>query len=393
MSLGYGMYDADNHLYEPADAFTRHLPERRRRDFYWVTDDRGHRQIIVNGRVWDFLPNPTFDPIAVAGCLLDVFKGDTSMLEAKERAYTFERLADRPEYQQRDLRVRRMDEQEIDSALLFPTMASGLEEHTADDVDLTVDLLWSFNRWLDDDWGFNRDGRLFATPLLSLADLGEAVKMLDWVLERGARAIMLRPAPVPTREGMRSPANPVFDPFWARCQEAGVLVCGHLGASGYARYSGDWTGVYQMKPHVPQGPFAQIANHSRATMDFFTALVVHGAVTRFPGLRVLSVENGSDWVSWLVERFKVEYSRYPGSFPENPLAAFERCVWVVPYWEEPIHDLTEYVPVERILAGSDFPHSDGLPEPTAFAKALTEFSDDDVRKIMRENLKSILVAP
>ena len=83
----------------------------------------------------------------------------------------------------------------------------------------------------------------------------------------------------------------------------------------------------------------------------------------------------------------------PGSFPENPLAAFERCVWVVPYWEEPIHDLIGYVPVERILAGSDFPHSDGLPEPTAFAKALTEFSDDDVRRIMRDNLKSILVAP
>jgi len=108
---------------------------------------------------------------------------------------------------------------------------------------------------------------------------------------------------------------------------------------------------------------------------------------------VLSVENGSDWVAWLVERFKVEYSRYPGSFPENPLAAFERCVWVVPYWEEPIHALTGYVPVERILAGSDFPHSDGLPEPTSFAKALSEFSDGDVRKIMRDNLKSILVAP
>ena len=25
MSLGYGMYNTDNHLYEPADAFTRHL--------------------------------------------------------------------------------------------------------------------------------------------------------------------------------------------------------------------------------------------------------------------------------------------------------------------------------------------------------------------------------
>jgi predicted TIM-barrel fold metal-dependent hydrolase len=126
-------------------------------------------------------------------------------------------------------------------------------------------------------------------------------------------------------------------------------------------------------------------------MDFFAAMVVHGAVTRFPGLRLVSVENGSDWVAWLTERFRVEYSRYPGSFAEDPLEAFTRCVWVVPYWEEPIEQLATQIPVERILAGSDFPHSDGLPEPTQFAKALTAFTDTDVRKIMRDNLRTILV--
>jgi predicted TIM-barrel fold metal-dependent hydrolase len=391
MSLGYGMFDADNHLYETSDAFTRHLPAQRKRDLYWVTDERGHRHIVLNGKLWNYLPNPTFDPIAVAGCLLDVCAGEKTMLEAKEQAYTFEPLASRPEYQNRELRVQRMDEQEIDAALLFPTLVSGLEESTADDVDLTMDVLWSFNRWMDEDWGFAYQHRLFATPVISLADLDEAVKMLDWVLDRGARGIMVRPAPVPTRMGWRSPADPMFDPFWARCQEAQVLVCGHLSASGYHRYSGDWTGIYEFAPHRPQGPFARIATHARATMDFFTAMVVQGAVSRFPSLRLVSVENGSDWVHWIVERFKVEYSRYPGSFPEDPVAAFERCVWVVPYWEEPIHDLTTYVPVERILAGSDFPHSDGLPEPTAFVKALSEFSDGEQRMIMRENLRAILL--
>jgi predicted TIM-barrel fold metal-dependent hydrolase len=391
MTLDYLMYDADNHLYETADAFTRHLPEHRRRDFFWVTDDRGHRHIIVDGRLWDYLPNPTFDPIAVAGCLLEVFAREKSMLEAKNSAYTFEPLASRPEYQNRDRRLERLDEQAVEATLLFPTLVSGLEEATGTNVELTVDLLWSFNRWLDDDWGFAHEDRLFATPVISLADVDAAVAMLDWALDRGARAIMLRPSPVPTRMGMRSPADPMFDPFWARCQEAGVLVCGHLSADGYHRYSGDWTGVYEMKPHMPQGPFASISTHARATMDFFTAMVVQGAVTRHPGLRLLSVENGSDWVAWLVERFEVEYARYPGSFPEDPLDAFARCVWVVPYWEEPIPELAELIPVERILAGSDFPHSDGLPEPTQFAKALTELRDDEVRRIMRDNLRSLLV--
>jgi predicted TIM-barrel fold metal-dependent hydrolase len=391
MSLGYEMYDADNHLYEAQDAFTRHLPAHRRRDCYWVTDERGHRHLVVGGKVWDYLPNPTFDPIAVAGCLLDVFAGETSMLEAKEQAYTFERLADRPEYQQRGARLARMDDQGLAATLLFPTLVSGLEEATAQDVDLTVDLLWSFNRWLEEDWGFAHAGRLFATPVISLADLPAAREMLDWALDRGCRAIMVRPSPVPTREGWRSPADALFDPFWARCQEAGVLVCGHLSADGYHRYTGDWTGIYEFAPHRPQGPFARIATHARSTMDFFTAMVVHGAVTRFPDLRLVSVENGSDWVAWLLERFRVEYGRYPGSFPEDPIDAFQRCVWVVPYWEEPIHELSRLIPVERVLAGSDFPHSDGLPEPTQFAKALAGFDDAEVRMIMRDNLRSLLV--
>ena len=391
MPLDYRMYDADNHLYETADAFTRHLPDHRRHDFYWTTDDRGHRHVILGGKIFDYLPNPTFDPIAVAGCLLDVFKGEKSMVDHKNSAYQFEPLADRPEYQQRAPRVSRMDEQGVEASLVFPTMVSGIEEATGEDVDLTMDLLWSFNRWLEEDWGFAYQDRLFATPVISLADVDESVRMLEWALERGCRAIMVRPSPVPTRVGMRSPADPMFDPFWARCQEAQVLVCGHLSATGYHRYSGDWTGVYEFAPHRPQGPFASIATHARATMDFFTAMVVQGAVTRYPRLRLLSVENGSDWVHWIIERFKVEYQRYPGSFPEEPVGAFERCVWVVPYWEEPIKDLTTHVPVERILAGSDFPHSDGLPEPTQFAKALDQFSDTDVRRIMRDNLRSLLV--
>lgn len=388
--LDYLMVDADNHLYETPDAFTRHLPGHRRNDFYWVTDDRGHRQIIVKRRVWDYLPNPTFDPIAVAGCLLEVFKGGKSMGDAKQ-AYTFEPLTSRPEYQRREERLARLDEQRVEATLLFPTLVSGLEEATSDDVPLTVDLLWSFNRWLEEDWGYAHDQRIFATPVISLASLPDALAMLDWSLERGCRAVMVRPSPVPTREGMRSPADEMFDPFWARCQAAGVLVCGHLSATGYHRYSGDWTGIYEFAPHRPQPPFARISTHARATLDFYTAMVTQGVVTRFPRLRLVSVENGSDWVAWLLERFKVEYGRYPGSFKEDPVEAFMRCVWVVPYWEEPIDELARLIPVDRILAGSDFPHSDGLPEPTLFAAALSLFSDDDVRRIMRDNLRKVLL--
>ena len=330
-----------------------------------MTDERGHRHIVLAGKHFDFLPNPTFDPIAVAGCLLEVFKGEKSMIETKNTAYSFEPLADRPEYQQREARVapdgraggggrppvpdprvwprgghRRRRRPDHGPAVVVQPMAGrgvGLRlSRTGSSPPRCISLSRPGRGRPDARVGARAGvpGRSWSGPRRC----------------RRARACARRPIPCSTRSG---PA----------ARKSGVLVCGHLSATGYHRYSGDWTGVYEFAPHRPQGPFASIATHARATMDFFTAMVVQGAVTRHPRLRLLSVENGSDWVHWIVERFKVEYQRYPGAFPEEPVAAFERCVWVVPYWEEPIHELTTYVPVERILAGSDFPHSDGLPEP------------------------------
>lgn len=165
-----GMYDADNHLYENEDAFTRFLPNHRRSDLFWTTDGRNHRHLIVNGRLWDYIPNPTFDPIAVPGCLTEMFEGEKTMNQVRNDGYRLEPLADRPEYQNPDARLRRLDAQGVDAALMFPTLVSGLEEQTTDNPELTVDLLWAFNRWLSDEWGFAHQGRIFVAPVISLVD-------------------------------------------------------------------------------------------------------------------------------------------------------------------------------------------------------------------------------
>jgi len=38
-----------------------------------------------------------------------------------------------------------------------------------------------------------------------------------------------------------------------------------------------------------------------------------------------------------------------------------------------------------VLFGSDFPHAEGLAEPTDFVHDLAGFAPDEVRVIMREN--------
>ena len=97
------------------------------------------------------------------------------------------------------------------------------------DIEASLHILGAFNRWIDDEWGFAYQNRIFAVPLLSLSDLDGALRELEWALSRGARVITLRNGPVFTADGMRSPADRRFDPFWARVEEAGITVTVHAG--------------------------------------------------------------------------------------------------------------------------------------------------------------------
>ena len=48
---------------------------------------------------------------------------------------------------------------------------------------------------------------------------------LDYVVDHGARVILMRPAPAWGYRGPRSFALPEFDPYWARVEEAGAARC------------------------------------------------------------------------------------------------------------------------------------------------------------------------
>ena len=41
----------------------------------------------------------------------------------------------------------------------------------------------AFNRWLEEDWGFDYEDRIFAAPYISLADLDVAVEELECALD------------------------------------------------------------------------------------------------------------------------------------------------------------------------------------------------------------------
>src|SRR5207302_5459120 len=110
------------------------------------------------------------------------------------------------------------------------------------DIGATMASLAAFNRWLEEDWGFAYQQRLVTAPMLSLADPAAALVELDSLIDRGARIIHIRPAPVPGEHGAsRSLGNKLHDPVWARLAEASIPVAFHLGDSGYnAFFAAAW---------------------------------------------------------------------------------------------------------------------------------------------------------
>ena len=65
-TLDIPVFDADNHMYEQKDAFTRYLPERYRRAIEYV-EIRGRTKLMIRGQVTDAVPNPTFEVVARPG--------------------------------------------------------------------------------------------------------------------------------------------------------------------------------------------------------------------------------------------------------------------------------------------------------------------------------------
>jgi len=390
-ALGLGLVDADNHYYEPADAFTRHLPRAFANSFRWVTLDNGARRLLVRGQLQRGIINPTFDPVAKPGALQEMFKNEGS--------FDYSRSGDdleplRVEYQDREARLAAMDRQGVDRVWMFPTLAVAIEHLLFDDTALHCAALRAFNRWLDEDWGLDHLGRIHAVPCFTLADVEWAVEELEWALSRGARLIHMISAPVPGGPHGRSPASPELDPFWARVDEAGVTVTLHSCDAGYyGQQSVHWGEMAAPPTHLITR-FQMVTCMYRPVQDTIAALILHGLFERFPRIRVISVENGSFWVEFLLKNLaKVRHRQDFGQTHTDPVELFHRHVYVEPFDEEDLAHIVRVMGPDRVVFGSDWPHPEGTAQPVDFFDGRQAVSDDDLRLIARDNAVALMTEP
>ena len=381
--LGFAAFDADNHYYEAEDAFTRHLdPKMAKRAMQWG-EIAGKKRLLVAGQVNRFLPNPTFDPIARPGSLDAYFRGQAPASDIRAAFGELEPLASRPEYQNRDARLKVMDGQGIEAMFMFPTLGVGMESVLEADTEAMCAAFRAFNRWLLDDWGLGSDGRILTAAYLSLADPEWAVEELDWALSEGVRLINLRANSVYGVEGRRSLGHESHDAFWKKVNDSGITVAFHSGDSGYGFMSDHW-GLDSEFEAFRYDPLRSLLNMAPIA-DAMASLIADKVLSKNPNIRIATIETGSSWVAPLFKRMKKAYSMHEHAFDEDPCETFARQIWVSPYYEDDLFELRDLIGADHMLFGSDYPHAEGLADPCAFVHDLDGFSDDEIKLIMREN--------
>ncbi len=383
VDIPFPLFDADNHLYEPPEALTKYLPKEYK-DVVQYVEINGRTKIALKGQISNYIPNPTFSVVAKPGAWEEYFKFGNPDGKSKRELFG-EPMRAIPAFFEPAPRLEKMDELGLDRSLMFPTLASLIEERLSDDPVAIHVIIHALNQWLDEVWGFNYQNRIFTTPVITLPIVEKAIEELEWCVKRGARAILIRPAPVPGFRGPRSFALPEFDPFWERCVEYDVFVGMHSSDSGYSRYTSEWDGgAQEMLPF--QTNAMSILNEWRPIQDAVASWVIHGALFRFPKLKVGIVEAGSKWMFPLLDSMAEVWKKAPEAFPGNPIEEIKNRIYVSPFYEEGIDDLINLIGVDQVLYGSDWPHPEGLAEPTHYVTALEHLSMDDQAKIMGGNL-------
>lgn len=395
--LPYATFDSDNHLYENSDALTKFLPAEYEGVVKYV-EVKGRTKLAIRDRISEYIPNPTFGKVAVpGGAGYDVTKGGKGM---ETNASGFGKMLVMPSpdaFFDPEPRLELMKEMGIDRTLLWPTLASALEERMADDPDAVCAVIHALNQWLHEHWSYVYSDAIYSTPIISLAVLERALEELEYVSEHGAKIFLIRVAPVPTWKGRKSFALPEFDPFWERVQELDLTVGMHSGDSGYTRYTNEWEGLgdremsITSKTRRSNPAFLTLTSEKDNLVDAMASIIGHGLATRFPKLRFLPVEYSSRWIRPFYRKLQRAYDEIPVLFDENPVEVFDRNVWVHAFHERDPKGLIDLgIPVDHIMFGSDFPHPEGMEDPLAYSEVVKDLPLDQQALIMGGSLEKAM---
>jgi len=340
--------DADGHVVEPPEMLTEYItPKFRDRIPKYVKDEKGREwweprdPTISDARSW--FPRER----TMVTCLPN--SAGRPWNEVLGKGFR-EGLAGAWDPQ---ARIRDMDSEGIDVAVLYPTYALGFIR----DAELQGAVYHAYNDWLAD-YCKAYPKRLFGVAAVALQDVDGAVRELRrCVKELGFVGVFIRPNPYVEDRKLH---DPVYDPFWREAEELGVAV----GLHPYLM--GDMPGAVRglgLRDDFPEDVFfKQVLGNPVDMISALTSFTAGGVFERFPKLRVAFLEANGGWIVPMLERLDHHYEVWRDQVPylkHKPSELFARSGFISFDADEKLLAKTaELLGADRIIWASDYPHPD-----------------------------------
>ena len=389
------IFDGDTHIYEQADSWSRYLPKQYEKDwgFNWKVGKDGQYALYIGSDRKIEVSAGYFTEDGRAPPPGRMHEWLKAMKEGKMEVDM--RVPMTADMTHLAPRVKKMDEFGVEACFLYcGNMVASISY--LDQIEPAKAVLHAYNRWMLDEWRFNFEDRVYSCPLVTLEDLDWACQEAEWAIKNGTRMFLMPMGPY----NNKAPADPAHDRFWSILNEAHCRVVYHVSEAIYMKSHMAVWGEPMQQSRLKQSAFVWMHGYSeRPVIETLSSFVFYNFFARFPNVKLLSAENGAEWVpATLVKMDKVRGMSRLGHWPcgqlkERPSAIFRRHIGVVAYPEDDLKNIIEQCDGDArfLIMGSDYPHSEGVPEPRDFLKeACTGLTEQQTRQVMYQNGKDFI---
>jgi len=346
--------DADTHLFESRSLWAEHLPPARRDLAVRIEDDD-------LGYAWLTTPDGTRVHLAEVHTPGDIATMGERRLRQRAGlppAAPFGGLAVHDH--DPTARVRLMDSQGVDEALVFPNFGLFWVRTLEHRLDAQLANMEAWNRWAADGIRPAGKGRLHPVGHVSLRDPAWLDAQLAMLAAAGVTTAMIPIGPVDGRPF----SHPDLDACWSSFVDHDVAVIFHV-ADGPRPFDDAW----YAGDDNPIEPLLMSSFISVPPMLALTDLAVGGVLARHPDLRVGLVEFTASWFGQFLSsldacyKFHAGYNGLPVQRLDMPPSEYlRRQIRVATFGFEHPADMASAFG-DLYMFGSDYPHAEGLAHP------------------------------
>lgn len=281
-------------------------------------------------------------------------------------------------------RLRVMDGAGIAYAVLYPSVAGAAGETFGriEDPELELACVRAYNDWLLEEWA-GASERFIPQCITPLFSVDAAVTEIRRSVANGHRGVIYPSVPMELRE-LPHINDAAYDPLWSACQELGVPLCFHAGASAAIQIP-----AYEGYSPTLAAAFQAITRPA-STVSVLVNLLISKILMRFPDLKVVLAESGLGWGAYLLEY--TDYQAKGDQLPSHgydllPSEMFKRQCYLVGWYDRAGITTRDYIGTDNVLWSSQFPSATSTWPNTqdCIAKSFAAVPERDRKKILWEN--------